>query len=83
MTWAEPFALGELGLMPEQFWTLTVREFWMKHEAFRRAEDRQESLMLRHAMRTTKYKTGDRRRMERDANALRRYPVKPWIMQGD
>lgn len=79
MQWAEQFGIGELGLMPEHFWSLTVREFWIKFEAFARAEGRAESAQMRQALRVGNYKKGDRAAMMRDANALRRYPVKPWL----
>jgi hypothetical protein len=77
--WAEQFGLGELGLMPEQFWALTVREFWIKFEAFARSESRAEAALIRQALRLGNYKKGDRAAMTRDATALRRYPVKPWL----
>lgn len=79
LEWAEPFGIGELGLDPDVFWRLTPREFWIKYEAFIRSEDRRESEWLRHALRTASYKDNARRKMERAANALKRYPVKPWL----
>lgn len=77
--WAEEVGLGELRLNPEVFWQLTKREFDIKFEAFRRAEDRQESARIRQALRTAPYKAKDRAAMQREANRLRRYPVKPWL----
>ena len=66
-------------LAPREFWALTVREFWIKHDAFRRKEDRAESALMRQALRTEQYKTKDRNAMTRDANRLKRYPIKPWL----
>jgi hypothetical protein len=40
LAWAEPWALGELGLRPWEFWRLTPREFSVMFEAFFRAENR-------------------------------------------
>ena len=40
LTWAEPFGLGELRLLPDQFWRLTPREFDLLHAGFFRREDR-------------------------------------------
>ena len=65
--------------MPEQFWRLTFREFTIKHEAFARAEDRARSLMVSHAAMTGQFKKGDRAKLDRAANALKRYPVKSWL----
>jgi hypothetical protein len=70
-----------MGLAPEAFWSLTVREFWIKHRAFTRSEDRQRSLMIEHAARTGQgYKDTDRAALHRHANALRRYPLKKWLL---
>lgn len=80
--WAEDFALGEMGLMPEQFWALTLREFNLKHAAFSRAEDRNRSLMLEHAMHVGNYDKRGKNQMQRAVNSLRRYPVKPWMKAG-
>lgn len=66
--------------MPEQFWRLTVREFWIKHDGFTRAEGRAESALIRQALRTSRYKEPDRNAMNREANRLKRYPLKPWLM---
>lgn len=70
-----------MGLDPDRFWSLTVREFWIKYRAFVRAENRLESLFIRQALRTTGGKKTDpgRVKMERVANQLRQYPVKPWL----
>jgi hypothetical protein len=40
LTWAEPFGLGELDLLPETFWHLTPHEFRLKRDGFFRREDR-------------------------------------------
>lgn len=66
--------------MPEQFWSLTVREFHLKWAAFSRAEDRARSLVLEHAMMTGQYKDKDRNKIQRGVNVLRRYPLKRWLL---
>lgn len=81
MQWAEKFGVGELGLMPWEFWHLTVREFWIKHDAFIRDEGRKESAWLRHAVRTKRFKASDKNALIKEANRLKRYPVKPWLME--
>jgi hypothetical protein len=69
-----------MGLMPDQFWALEMREFWMKFDAFKRAEDRARSLMLEHAaIVAPRKKKSDQNAMVRTVNALRRYPEKPWL----
>jgi hypothetical protein len=68
-----------MGLEPRVFWSLTVREFWIKYRAFIRAEDRAEASVMRQALRTQHYKKADRNALSRAANALRRYPVKRWL----
>ena len=65
--------------MPEQFWSLTPREFWIKYRAFVRRENRAESTQIRQALRTTGGKPSARAKLERAANSLRQYPVKPWL----
>ncbi len=77
--WAEEIGLGEMGLSPEAFWALEVREFILKHEAFDRAENRQLALVLELAYRTGRYKPSDHQAMVRDAHALKKYPEKPWL----
>jgi hypothetical protein len=69
-----------MGLMPDQFWSLTVREFWLKWNAFDRAEDRARALALESALMIrggTQKENDDRRR---DINILRRYPLKKWLL---
>jgi hypothetical protein len=68
-----------MDLDPDVFWNLTKREFDIKVDAFKRAEDRRESALIRQALRTAPYKAKDRNVMQREANRLRRYPVKPWL----
>ena len=65
--------------MPAQFWSLTVREFWIKFRAFVRAENRAEAANIRHALRTSGGDTSGRRKLQEAANELRQYPVKSWI----
>jgi hypothetical protein len=48
-------------------------------DGFKRAEDRRESELIRQALRTASYKKADRAEMQRNANRLRRYPVKQWL----
>jgi Phage tail assembly chaperone protein, TAC len=38
--WAEKFGLGELELLPWDFWRLTPREFRMTYEGFYRRDNR-------------------------------------------
>ena len=40
MIWAEKIGLGELELLPWEFWRLTPREFQMRYEGLLRREDR-------------------------------------------
>jgi len=40
LVWAEPFGLGELALLPDQFWHLSIREFRLLRDGFFRREDR-------------------------------------------
>jgi type II secretory pathway component PulL len=40
LTWAEAFGLGELRLLPDQFWHLTMHEFTVMRDGFFRREDR-------------------------------------------
>jgi hypothetical protein len=68
-----------MGLMPEQFHRLTLREFHIKHAAFQRAEDRTRSMFIELAALTGQFKDKDRNGLRRTVNALRRYPVKRWL----
>lgn len=81
MEWAERVGLGELGLSREQFWTLTVPEFHLKHEAFMRAEHRTRSLVIEHALMTGHVAENRITEVKRSINALRQYPVKPWLLE--
>lgn len=65
-----------MGLTPAGFWSLTPREFTLKHSAFIRAEDRAESAAIRQALRVGSFKDNDRRALWQTANALKRYPVR-------
>jgi uncharacterized phage protein (TIGR02216 family) len=40
LVWAEAMGLGELALLPDQFWRLTVREFRLLVAGFHRREAR-------------------------------------------
>lgn len=77
--WAEEWGLGELGLQPDQFWSLTYREFEIKRKAFARAEDRAKALMLEHVSRSVHMKPQNKNALDREANTRRRYPVKQWL----
>lgn len=66
-------------LDPDVFWRLTVREFWIKHDAFVRKEDRAEAALMRQALRTHRYKDRTRNLLNQEANRRKRYPVKPWL----
>lgn len=47
-----------------------------------RAEDRQRALAIEHALMTGNItKAEDRFEAKKSINALRRYPVKPWLLQ--
>jgi hypothetical protein len=60
-----------------------VREFWIKHRAFTRAEDRARSLVLEHAAMIGNFKDKDKNTLRKSVNALRRYPIKQWLMESD
>jgi lipase chaperone LimK len=70
-----------MALAPEQFWSLTVREFWIKHAAFTRAEDRRRSLVIEHSLISGHRDDRAREEIQRTVNALRRYPIKSWLLQ--
>lgn len=79
MEWAEALGLGELGLMPEQFWSLTVREFWLKFNAFHRAENRMRSLVREHARLVGRFSQAHKVQLAHEMHALRKYPEKSWL----
>lgn len=81
LEWAEEVGLGELEMMPEQFWGLTFREFNIKLAAFKRAEDRRRSLVFELAAKTGHYKKRVHDELLRATNILRRYPVKAWTQK--
>lgn len=70
-----------MDLRAGEFWALTFREFTIKHEAFIRAEDRAEAAMIRQALRLGQFRDKDQRAFVRAAHALKRYPVKRWLLQ--
>lgn len=80
--WAEEFGLGEMGLSSREFWSLTVREFWIKHAAFMRAEARMRALLSELSLQTTQLDDKGRGQRLRAIGTLRRYPVKRWLQQG-
>lgn len=68
-----------MDLAPSAFWSLTVREFWIKFDAFKRREDRQRSLMLELVLNTQHMKAAPHAAMSRNIQRLRRYPLKSWL----
>ncbi len=68
-----------MGLTPSEFAELDPREFWLKHAAFARAEDRAQALVIDLALRTADYKDDARNSLMRMMHALRRYPEKAWL----
>lgn len=68
--------------MPEQFWSLLVREFWMKHDAFMRREDRALYLAAWSiwVKDRKKFKPEPMNPEQLIGRVLRRYPVKPWLL---
>lgn len=72
--------IGEMDLAPDAFWSLTVREFQIKHAAFMRAEDRRKSLAITQALLSSGHmKKADRERIAKSASDLVRYPQKSWL----
>lgn len=66
--------------MPEHFWSLTVREFYLKWNAHVRTEDQRRSLIFEHAMMTGRFDRQEKAAIQRDINRLRRYPLKRWLL---
>jgi hypothetical protein len=62
--------------MPDEFWMLTMREFWIKHAAFHRAENRARSRVLEHASIIGHFKDKDRNALKKSVNVLRQYPIR-------
>jgi hypothetical protein len=67
--------------MPDQFWSLTVREFWIKFDGFHRAENRALWLNAHHARLTQRYKPHPRTpdQLLGYGGAMYRYPLKSWL----
>ena len=65
--------------MPDQFWSLLVREFHLKHAAFMRSEDRLLALIREHSMISVGRDDQGQLKLQRQINALRRYPIKAWL----
>lgn len=73
-----------MGLSPDDFWSLTYREFQIKHRAFQRAEDRRRALLYDLADITVAGQKPEwHTSMQQNANALRRYPIKQWTVIPD
>lgn len=70
-----------MGMMPDEFWSLTKREFHLKHAAFMRQEDRARSLLFELVLMSGHVKEDKQTAVKRSINALRRYPVKKWRME--
>jgi hypothetical protein len=69
-----------MGLKPDEFWRLTPHQFWIKHRAFARAEDRLRADLLEHlALRLGQYSKKTQGMLYREVHARRRYPIKPWL----
>lgn len=65
--------------MPDQFWSLTLREFHLKHAAFMRGENRTRALLFEQALLGGHTKKDKQTQVERTINALRQYPIKAWL----
>jgi hypothetical protein len=70
-----------MGLMPDEFWSLTWTEFHIKHEAFVRTEDRQRALVFELAGLIGLQDEKGKIAINRSASMLRRYALKPWLPQ--
>lgn len=69
-------------LSPDVFWSLTMREFWIKQAAFVRKEDRAKALTHRLAYLIGRFpKKEDFEREKKNEGALRRYALKPWLIR--
>lgn len=68
-----------MALAPAVFWSLTPREFEIKHRAFVRAEDRHRALFFELALMTGHRKPEAKQRLEKAISSLRQYPQKPWL----
>jgi hypothetical protein len=80
MTWAEQVGMGEMGLMPDQFWSLTVPEFELKYHAFQRAETRALWLVGKLALLTQEFKNDPKTPGQLfGMSPMIRYPMKPWL----
>lgn len=69
-----------MGLSPRVFWSLTVREFWIKHAAWKRADDRERSRVYLLASLIGHFKEQDLNKVRQTEMALRRYPLKKWLL---
>lgn len=84
--WAEEFALGELALLPDQFWALTYREFYLMHRGFVRRENRDKRRMAEQALLTDgeKYpknkRSADRLLGWTGPDPVPLYPIKKWLV---
>lgn len=67
--------------MPDQFWSLMPKEFWLKHAAFKRAENRRKALFVMLVRRMGHHSERTRADLYREENFLRQYPVKRWLLQ--
>ena len=66
--------------MPDQFWSLSLREFWIKHAAFMRAENRKRALGFELAGMVSMADEKAKRVWARNTSVLTQYPIKPWAL---
>jgi hypothetical protein len=84
LVWAEAYGMGEMGLMPEQFWSLTKPEFDLKHEAFERQQVRELWLVGKLALLTQSFKGEPKTPGQLfGMQPMVRYPSKPWMPGAD
>ena len=76
--------MGELGLMPEQFWSLSKPEFELKYDAFQRGEMRALWLVGKLALLTQEFKNNPKSPGQLfGISPMIRYPLKPWLMKDE
>jgi hypothetical protein len=72
-----------MGLSPAQFWTLTPGEFWIKHRAFYRADNRAKLLVGLNGFILGRWPKKDRPQSPGQVLGWRGvvplYPEKPWL----
>lgn len=68
-----------MGLSPRMFWSLTPREFWIKHRAFIRSESRRDALCIEYLVLPHVSNNAKRNQLQRAVNQRKQYPVKAWL----